>query len=86
MKFRHTYDTKNMGEIEFHYNEMARRCGIDVPDFKLVDGKYFATRRFDIEDGIRLHVATASALLNEPISPPKMDYHSLLNFIRTKRT
>jgi len=101
VKFRHTYDPKNMGEIEFHYNEMARRCGIDVPDFKLVDGKYFATRRFDIErlrvgdgnrealatdrdartsgmDGIRLHVATASALLNEPISPPKMDYHSLL--------
>lgn len=26
----------------------------------------------------RLHVVTASALLNEPISPPKMDYHSLL--------
>ena len=49
VKFRHTYDPKNMGEIEFHYNEMARRCGIDVPDFKLVDGKYFATRRFDIE-------------------------------------
>ena len=49
MKFRHTYDPKNMGEIEFHHNDMARRCGIDVPDFKLVDGKYFATRRFDIE-------------------------------------
>lgn len=26
----------------------------------------------------RLHVATASALLNEPLSPPKMDYHTLL--------
>lgn len=28
-------------------------------------------------DGQRLHVATASGLLNEPITPPKMDYHSL---------
>ena len=43
-----------------------------------MDGKYFASKRFDIEDGIRLHVATASGLLNEPIRPPKMDYHSLL--------
>lgn len=57
---------------------MARECGVDVPDFKLMEGKYFAVRRFDIEDGIRLHVATASGLMNEPITPPKMDYHSLL--------
>lgn len=78
VKFRHTYDPKNMGEIEYQYNKMAKACGIDVPEFKLMEGKYFAVRRFDIEDGVRLHVATASALLNEPISPPKMDYHSLL--------
>ena len=78
VKFRHTYDPKNMGAIEYEYNKVARECGIDVPDFKLMEGKYFAVRRFDIEDGGRLHVATASALLNEPISPPKMDYHSLL--------
>ena len=78
VKFRHTYDPKNIGEIEYTYNNVARRCGIDVPEFKLMEGKFFAVRRFDIEDGERLHVATASGLLNEPISPPKMDYHSLL--------
>lgn len=78
VKFRHTYDPKNIGEIEYHYNLVARQCGIDVPDFKLMEGKYFAVRRFDIENGERLHIATVSALLNEPISPPKMDYHSLL--------
>ena len=85
VKFRHTYDPKDMGEIEYEYNRVARQCGIEVPDFKLMEGKYFAVRRFDIEDdgehqssGVRLHVATASALLNEPISPPKMDYHNLL--------
>ncbi len=78
VKFRHTYDPKNMGAIEYEYNKVACQCGIDVPAFKLMEGKYFAVKRFDIEDGERLHVATASALLNEPISPPKMDYHSLL--------
>lgn len=78
VKFRHTYDPKDIGEIEYRYNQVARQCGIIVPDFKLMDGKYFASRRFDIEDGKCLHVVTASGLLNEPITPPKMDYHSLL--------
>ena len=30
IKFRHTYDSKDIGEIELHYNETARKCGIDV--------------------------------------------------------
>ena len=78
VKFRHTFDPKNIGEIEYQYNKVARQCGIIVPDFKLIEDRYFASRRFDIEEGRRLHVVTASGLLNEPISPPKMDYHSLL--------
>ena len=78
VKFRHTNDPKNIGQLEYDYNKVARQCGIDVPDFKLIEGKYFAVKRFDIEDGVRLHVATASALLNEPITPPKMEYHNLL--------
>ena len=78
VKFRHTYDPKNIGQLEYDYNKVARQCGIDVPEFKLIEGKYFAVRRFDIENNVRLHVATASALLNEPITPPKMEYHNLL--------
>ncbi len=78
IKFRHIYDPQNIGQIEYDYNVAARQCGVEVPDFKLMEGKYFAVRRFDMDGEERLHVATASALLNEPISPPKMDYHSLL--------
>lgn len=79
VKFRHTFDPKDIGQTEYHYNEVARRAGIVVPDFRLMEGKYFATRRFDIDEhGERLHMATASGLLNEPLNPPKMDYHSLL--------
>ena len=78
VKFRYTYDPKNIGQLEYDYNKVARQCGIDVPDFKLIEGKYFAVRRFDIENDVRLHIVTASALLNEPITPPKMEYHNLL--------
>ena len=79
VKFRHTFDLQDIGLQEYHYNEMAQRAGIVVPEFCLMEGEYFATRRFDIdEQGNRLHMATASGLLNEPLTPPKMDYHSLL--------
>lgn len=79
VKFRHTYDPKNMGEMEFRYNEIARMCGIEVSDFKLLQGKYFASKRFDLENDKRLHVATAGALLNESIHNPKLDYKILLH-------
>lgn len=79
VKFRHIFDPLDIGQQEYHCNELAKRAGINVPEFRLMEGKYFATRRFDIDEhGERLHVASASGLLNEPLSPPKMDYHSLL--------
>ncbi len=79
VKFRHTYDPADIALKEYHCNELAVAAGVEVPEFRLFEGKYFATKRFDIDDnGNRLHMATASGLLNEPLSPPKMDYHSLL--------
>ena len=79
VKFRHTYDPSDMGMQEYRYNELARRCGIHVPDFKLVNGKYFASRRFDISSkGERIHTATAGGLLSISLSNPVLDYLNLL--------
>ena len=79
VKFRHTYDPKDIGQQEFHYNEVAKHCGINVPDFKLMNGRYFASRRFDInEDGQRIHTATAGALLCLSLANPVLDYSNLL--------
>lgn len=65
--------------MEYQYNEIARKCGITVPDYKLMNGKYFSTKRFDIEHGERLHIATAGAILNESIMQPKLEYKTLLH-------
>ena len=79
VKFRHTYDPQDMGQQEYHYNEAARRCGINVPDFKLINGRYFASRRFDIDaEGNRIHTATAGGLLCISLSNPVLDYSNLL--------
>lgn len=79
VKFRHTYDPQDIGLQEYRYNEAARRCGINIPDFKLTNDKYFTTRRFDISPkGERIHVATAGGLLGVSISEPVLDYTNLL--------
>lgn len=79
VKFRHTYDPKDMGLQEYHYNEVARKCGIDVPDFKLTNGKFFTTRRFDIApNGERIHTATVGGLLCLSLTEPVLDYGNLL--------
>ena len=79
IKFRHYYDPVDMGQQEFHYNEVAKRCGIDVPDFKLTNGRYFTTRRFDITpNGERIHTATAGGLLCLSLNAPVLDYTNLL--------
>lgn len=79
VKFKHTYDPSDMGMQEYRYNEIARKCGIIVPDFRLVNGRYFASRRFDIDiDGKRLHTATAGGLLCISLREPFLDYSNLL--------
>lgn len=79
VKFRHTYDPQDIGRQEYHYNELARECGIIVPDFRLVNGRYFASRRFDIDAiGNRIHTATAGGLLCISLREPFMDYSNLL--------
>ena len=79
VKFRHTYDPKDVGIMEARYNEIARKSGIIVPDFRLVNGRYFASRRFDIDnDGHRIHTATAGGLMCISIREPFMDYSNLL--------
>ena len=79
VKFRHTYDPKDIGQQEYHYNETARNCGICVPDFKLMNGRYFASRRFDIDkNGQRIHTATAGGLLCLSLANPVLDYSNLL--------
>ncbi len=79
VKFRHTYDPVDVGIQEYRYNEMAQKCGIIVPDFRLVNGRYFTSRRFDIDsDGNRLHTATAGGLMCISLREPFMDYSNLL--------
>lgn len=79
VKFRHTYDPMDIGLQEYHYNKTAVKCGIKVSDFKLMNGKYFTSRRFDIDkNNERIHTITAGGLLGISLNEPFMDYSNLL--------
>jgi serine/threonine-protein kinase HipA len=77
VKFPHSSDKRNIGKKEFLYAQIARKCGIEMPETRLFEGKYFGVKRFDIEGGIRFHVHTASGLLYADHRLPSLDYADL---------
>lgn len=86
VKFPSSSDPADIGEMEYEYNLCASACGIDIPEVKLFPSKccagYFGARRFDrdITDfgEKKVHMASASALLEVSHRVPSLDYSSLM--------
>ena len=54
-------ETENYGRLEFSFSELVRRCGIEMTDCSLIEENgraHFLTRRFDRENGEKLHMQT----------------------------
>ena len=67
-KFPSVQDTKDVGAWEMVVHTLATKCGIQVPEAKLIrfSGKHhtFLSKRFDrTEMGLRIHYASAMTLL-----------------------
>jgi len=88
IKFPASTDEKDTGEIEYRYSLCAKKCGIEMPETRLFDSKicsgYFGVKRFDrlkTEDSKevqKLHMLSASALLEVSHRIPSLDYNSLM--------
>lgn len=81
IKFKARIDSKNIAEQEYEYMLKAKECGINVPDVFLIEGKinkYYAVERFDIKDNKRVHIISASGLLECDYNAPCLDYRDLL--------
>jgi len=74
VKFRSAFDTKDIGVIEYQYSLDAKKCGIEMPETRLFEGKYFGGRRFDRDGDIRYHMHTAGGLLYASHRLPSLDY------------
>ena len=88
VKFRsRTTDPVDIGPLEAAYATMARGCGMQVPDHRLIDAAggpgYFATKRFDRGGGReRRHMLSAAAILDADWREPGADYDLLLRLVR----
>ena len=91
IKFPVSGDDADVGVMEKEYMDCAARCGIDVPETKLLPSRrcngYFAVRRFDREKAsggtlLRRHMLTAAALLELDWRTPGMDYHTLMKLTK----
>lgn len=86
IKFPSSGDPDNIGVMEYEYNLCAKACGIDIPEPRLFPSSngpgFFGSKRFDREmneSGERkIHVASASALLEVSHRVPALDYTSLM--------
>jgi serine/threonine-protein kinase HipA len=78
VKFKSTNDPDHVGKIEYQYANLAKKCGIEMPEVKLFQDKWFGVHRFDIIGGSRLHVHSASGLLYASHRLPSLDYTELM--------
>lgn len=78
VKFRASIDPPNTGSIELKYAEIAKLCGITMPETYLFENKYFGVQRFDRTEKAKIHTISAAGLMNADYRIPSLDYANLL--------
>jgi serine/threonine-protein kinase HipA len=78
VKFKSTSDPVNVGQKEYECSLLARECGIEMPETKLFENKYFGVRRFDRTAEGKVHTISVAGLLNADYRIPCLDYMDLL--------
>lgn len=85
VKFGAKSDVESSGPIEYAYALMAEAAGVPMPETRLFEAeserttrRYFGVRRFDRDQGRRLHVQSLGSLLHADFRIPNLDYSQLL--------
>lgn len=58
-------ETQNFGRLEYSFYELVKKCGIDMSECSLIEENgrgHFLTKRFDRENGAKVHMQTLCAL------------------------
>ncbi|MEI7594597.1 MAG: type II toxin-antitoxin system HipA family toxin [Bacteroidota bacterium] len=78
IKFASSQDPADIGNIEYEYSQIAKKCGIEMPETRLFEGKYFGVKRFDRNGSKRIHTHSMSGLLYASHRFPSLDYSEML--------
>ncbi len=83
IKFPSSNDFEDIALIEYTYNEMALKAGIEVNVFKLFQSKsgkfFFGSKRFDRVKNNKLHLHSAAGLLHDNFRMSTLDYGHLMD-------
>lgn len=74
VKFPAKNDPSDIGLTEYQYALLAQDCGVEMPEVRLFERKYFGVRRFDRVNGEKLHVVSMAGLLRADYRIPCIDY------------
>ena len=74
VKFRAKNDPKRIGIDEYNYSVLAKKCGIEMPETRLFEDKYFGVKRFDRTSKGKLHVVSMAGLVGADYRLPSIDY------------
>lgn len=74
VKFRAKRDPKNIGVDEYRYSLLAKDCGVEMPETRLFEDKYFGVERFDRTPKGKLHVVSMAGLIGADYRLPSIDY------------
>ncbi|GAB1856334.1 type II toxin-antitoxin system HipA family toxin [Flavobacteriaceae bacterium MHTCC 0001] len=77
-------DSYNKELVEYAYYKMATCVGLDMMPCKMIDGKHFATLRYDRINGEKVHVLTASGISGYSFRDPEMSSYENLFKIANK--
>ncbi len=77
VKFRAKGEPKSIGVDEYNYSLLAKECGVEMPETRLFEDKYFATERFDRTPEGKLHVVSVAGLLCADYRIPCIDYQHI---------
>lgn len=84
-KFPSGHDETDIGAWEQTVHELARTCGLNVPESRLEKfsdaGSTFLVRRFDRSGTKRIHFASAMALLGKTDGTEEAGYLELVDFL-----
>jgi serine/threonine-protein kinase HipA len=83
VKFPSSNDLQDIAQIEHAYYKMALAAGIEMSECRLLEGPsgatYFATKRFDRIGNDRVHLHSASGLLNDNFRYSNLDYGNVMD-------
>ena len=74
VKFRAATDPATIGQTEYNYSLLAKQCGVEMPETRLFEDKFFGVERFDRTAKGKLHVVSVAGLLNADYRIPCIDY------------